>query len=83
MRLQFRDAGTLQDNPTWVGPDAAACGADHAVQTDELITESFAHYIVSAIGPGGEPLSVVVAYDGTLYVGWLVVSAACPPCRGN
>lgn len=82
-RLRFRDAGTLRDNRIWPGPPAADCGRGRTVQAEEVITESFLHYIVTAVSAGGEPLSVVVAQDGTLYVGTLAATASCPPCRGN
>lgn len=81
-RLQFRDAGTLRNNPTWIGGTPAACGQSHTVRAGEAITQSFVHYIVTAMSDAGEPLSVAVAYDGTLYVGHLSARASCPPCRG-
>ena len=82
-RLQFRDAGTLRNNPTWAGGSPAACGQSRKVRAGAVITSSFLHYIVSAVSASGAPLSVAVASDGTLYVGRLTASANCPPCRGS
>jgi len=80
--LQFRDAGTLTNNPTWSG-EPGTCGDDRPVHAGDVLNEAFAHYVISAVSESGEPLSVVVAYDGSLYVGTLSAPAACPPCRGS
>ena len=83
-RLQFRDPGTtLRPVRGAPGMVPADCEDGRLVQVGEIITTATAHYLVSAVSAAGEPLSVVVAYDGTLYVGQLTVSVKCPPCRGN
>jgi hypothetical protein len=82
-RLQFRDAGTLRNNPLWLGPPASGRGSSRTVQAGAIITPSFAHYIVSAVSQTDQPLSVAVAEDGTLYVGHTNSTATCPPCRGD
>ncbi len=79
-RLQYRDVQSslrpLNSTPT--ATPAAACGQSFAIQAGEPIDDTGAHYVVHAVASDGEPLSVVVAYDGTLYVGPLTV----PPLDG-
>jgi hypothetical protein len=60
-----------------------SCGASRAVQAGEVISDGFTHYIVHAVSIGGEPLSVVVANDGTLYVGPLNVPPLDGPGRAD
>jgi DNA-binding CsgD family transcriptional regulator len=81
-RLQFRDTGTLRNNPTWPGAPGN-CGPSRTVQAGDVLLEAFTHVLVSAISETGEPLSVAVAYDGTLYVGPLVVPDSGTVGRGT
>ncbi|HLZ68334.1 MAG TPA: hypothetical protein VKV26_00345 [Dehalococcoidia bacterium] len=79
-RLLFRDTATLirpRDSTPTATP-AAACGQSFAIQAGEPVDDTGAHYFVTAVASDGEPLSVVVAYDGTLYVGHLTA----PPLEG-
>jgi hypothetical protein len=80
--LHFRDAGTLTNNPTWRG-QPGSCGVDRWVQVGDVLNEAFTHYVIRATTESGAPVSVVVAEDGSLYVGALDVAIACPPCRGS
>ncbi len=79
-RLQFRfvaaQARPWNTTPTPTpGPD---CGPGIAIKAGQEIDDTAAHYLVSAVSSDGEPLSAVVSYDGTLYVGPLTV----PPLGG-
>lgn len=78
--LQFRDTDLVRKN--WpngqASPTPAACSGSRIVQAGDVIADGFTHYLVHAVSDGGEPLSVVVAYDGTIYAGRLTV----PPLDG-
>lgn len=79
-RLQFRDTDLVRRSwpPGLPSPTPVRCGASRVVRAGELISDGFTHYVVHAVSGSGEPLSVVVANDGTLYVGPLTV----PPLDG-
>lgn len=78
--LQFRDTDLVRKNwpPGLPSPTPGACGASRSVQAGDVIATGFTHYLVHAVSGSGEPLSVVVANDGTIYVGQVVV----PPFDG-
>ena len=77
-RLQFRYVDTA-GRPRGPTPTPAAdCGRGLAVKAGQEIKDTAAQYFVHAVSADGEPLSVVVSYDGTLYVRSLTV----PPLDG-
>lgn len=74
VRLQFKAL------PGYGIPD---CMAQKNAAAGSIIAGYFVHYLVSATSMSGDPLSVVVTADGTLYVGQVATSESCPPCRGR
>lgn len=81
-RLQFRPSRIAGESPNQMVTSTAGCGPNRAIQVGDVISSAFVNYAVTAVSDSGAPLSVAVAYNGTLYVGRLNASASCPPCRG-
>jgi hypothetical protein len=77
-RLQFRYVDTAGRPRDPTPTPAADCGPGLAVKAGQEIEDTAAQYFVHAVSADGEPLSAVVSYDGTLYVGPLTV----PPLDG-
>ncbi len=74
--LEFVDVAQ-QTRPRPATP-VSGCGPGVAVNAGQEIDDTAAHYLVFAESNTGEPLSAVVSYDGTIYVGPLTV----PPLDG-
>jgi hypothetical protein len=74
VRLQFKPVP---------GYGIQTCTGPHNVLAGSVIADYFVHYLVSAESASGAPLSLVATADGTLYVGQVVATAGCPPCRGQ
>lgn len=86
VRLQFRDSRIIDKSPlSPASPATSDCGPSRDVRVGEQISSAFKHYFVNAVSSTGEPLSVVVSEDGTLYIGHVVGTISClpSPCRGT
>jgi hypothetical protein len=73
--LTFRLAGSVQGTIEFAC-EPEALDAGRAILPD-------GHWLVSATSSSGEPLSVTVANDGTLYIGDIAGVTGCPCRRGS
>lgn len=82
-RLQYQwiDTGWLP--PSQGTPTPPNCTPKAHIAAGEPVGTKFAHWIVRAVSLSGEPLSVVAAGDGTIYVGRVTPQFTCPPCSGT
>jgi hypothetical protein len=80
-RLAFEPDGIPpgQATPAYAPP----CTPQEQVAAGTPIPMPYAPMYARAYSPDGQPLSIVVAGDGTLYVGNIVPKFSCGPCRGR
>lgn len=79
-RLTF-ERGWL--SPHRATPPPGQCEPGMRVQAGDLVAAPYTPVFVRAYSLDGQPLSIVVAGDGTLYVGNIVPRFTCGPCRGK